>query len=310
MNNDVRSIQQGRKRSAPAVLEIHEAIRVEGEHELSRPVSALFLSALAAGLSMGFSFLAEAALSQALPSAQWTPLVSKLGYCVGFLIVILGRQQLFTENTLTPILALFTNPSKKCFGLLLRLWAVVLGANMLGALLFALFIAKTPVFAGPTTSAFTEIGMHLFEIGGTTTFLRGILGGWLVALMVWLLPFAETARPWIIIIITYLIGIGHLSHIVAGSVETFYVFCIGSVTLTELMGQFWLPALFGNVIGGVGFVATLHQAQVYFGQEAHGWRESEDTEEATSTSLRNPFVYCPESRDPWNISDHTQITEE
>src|SRR5680860_619988 len=90
---------------------IFEAIRREGEHELSRPFSALWWSGIAAGLAISTSVLCKGFLASILPHADWAEGVSNLGYTVGFLIVILGRMQLFTENTITPILPLFLAPT-------------------------------------------------------------------------------------------------------------------------------------------------------------------------------------------------------
>src|SRR4051794_17258541 len=94
------------ERSRPNAALIHETIRAEGESELERTWWALVLSGVAAGLSMGFSLITEGLIQARLPDAPWRELVSKSGYTIGFLIVVLGRQQLFTENTLTPILPL------------------------------------------------------------------------------------------------------------------------------------------------------------------------------------------------------------
>ncbi len=118
-----------KRRSAPGVAVIYEAIRQEAVAELSRPNRALLWSGLAAGLSVCFSFLAEALLQSGLPNVSWRPLISKFGYSVGFLIVILGRQQLFTENTLTPVLQLFQEKTLTILMNTIRLWAVVLVAN-------------------------------------------------------------------------------------------------------------------------------------------------------------------------------------
>src|SRR5215212_3515823 len=139
--------EEAERRSAPSGKIVYKAILKEGEEELARPSSALFWSGLAAGLSMGFSMIAEGLLHAHLPDAPWRPLVAKFGYSVGFLIVILGRQQLFTENTLTPVLPLLRKKTADCLRNVLRLWAVVLLANLLGALLFALVLAKTPTFS-------------------------------------------------------------------------------------------------------------------------------------------------------------------
>src|SRR5579863_122394 len=87
--------RQVQERVAIGAHVVHETIRREGEEELCRPASALAWSGLAAGLSMGFSLVAEGLLAAGLPRASWTPLVAKLGYSVGFLIVVLGRQQLY-----------------------------------------------------------------------------------------------------------------------------------------------------------------------------------------------------------------------
>ncbi len=96
--------KQVEERVAIGAHVVYETIRREGEEELARPAAALAWSGLAAGLSMGFSFVAEALIQNRLPERPWARLVSSLGYSVGFLIVVLGRQQLFTENTLTVIL--------------------------------------------------------------------------------------------------------------------------------------------------------------------------------------------------------------
>src|SRR5512141_611186 len=118
--------KQAAERSSLGVHIVHEAIRMEGEEELRRPSSALAWSAFAAGLSMGFSLVAEALLRAGLPDAPWRPLIAKLGYSVGFLVVILGRQQLFTENTLTVMLPLLERRSGRALLSVLRLWAIVL----------------------------------------------------------------------------------------------------------------------------------------------------------------------------------------
>ncbi|WAJ28360.1 formate/nitrite transporter family protein [Antarcticirhabdus aurantiaca] len=116
--------------SRPSAALIHETIRTEGERELERSGFALMVSGLAAGLSIGFSIVVPAALMVALPDTPWEHILTSLGYTVGFLIVVLGRQQLFTENTLMPVLPLLQGPSWRRLGLVLRLWAIVLASNI------------------------------------------------------------------------------------------------------------------------------------------------------------------------------------
>jgi formate/nitrite transporter FocA (FNT family) len=256
------------ERVSPHAGIVYEAIRREGADELKRPTSALFWSGTAAGLSIGFSFLGEAMLRAALPDAPWRPLVTKLGYSIGFIIVILGRQQLFTENTLTPILPLLTRWNFATARQVLRLWVAVLLANMIGAFIFAALLAWPPVVSPEVYAASGQIAREMLAPSIGEHFIRAIFAGWLIALVVWLLPFAETARVFVIIIVTYVIGIGHFDHVIAGSVTLFFAIANGA-SGAELL-HWWLPVLVGNVIGGVLLVAALNHAQVVAGGGTDG----------------------------------------
>ncbi len=250
-----------KEKSPPRTEVIYEAVREEGEDELKRSPSALAWDGLAAGLSMGFSMAAEGLLRAHLPDAEWRPAVSKLGYSVGFLIVVMGSQQLFTENTLTVVLPLLRSPTARNFARVLRLWAVVLAANLVGALAFALVAAYTDLFRPEVRAAFYQIGREAVEGGWATVFLRAVYAGWLIALMVWMLPAAETARPLIVIVMTYLVGFAGLVHIIAGSVEVMYLCLAGGAHAADFF-RWMLPTLVGNVVGGTTLVAALSHAQV------------------------------------------------
>jgi formate/nitrite transporter FocA (FNT family) len=259
-------LKQVEERLAIGANVVYETIRREGEDELQRPTAALAWSALAAGLSMGFSFIAEALLMAHLPDSPWRPLVSRAGYCIGFLIVILGRQQLFTENTLTVILPLLVRKDLATFMRVLRLWGVVLSANLAGTFLFALCISRIALFDAHTQECLLEIGRSHFGANFGTVLVRAIFAGWLIALMVWLLPGAESAKVSIIIILTYLVGIAGFNHIVAGSTTALFLVVTKSVSWEAYLIQFFIPTLLGNIIGGVSLVAALGHAQVVGGK--------------------------------------------
>ncbi len=248
--------------SRPNAALIHETIRAEGESELERASWALLLSGLAAGLSMGFSLVVEGEMHMALPDGPARTLLAPWGYTVGFLIVVLGRQQLFTENTLTPMLPLFHNRDWTTLGQVLRLWALVLVANIAGTWLFAVALAHAGIFERAAMGAFTEISRHTIDATFQATFFRAIFAGWLIALMVWLLPAAETSRPWIIMVITYVIGLANFAHVIAGSVECAFLVFTGDATLQDYVGRFFVPTLIGNLLGGVALVAVLNYGQV------------------------------------------------
>jgi formate/nitrite transporter FocA (FNT family) len=267
MADSQKEHQQAEQRSSPSGSVVYHAICKEGEDELSRTTSALGWSGLAAGLSMGFSMVAQGLLRAHLADTSWRPLVASLGYSVGFLIVILGRQQLFTENTLTVILPLLQKRDGQMVRNVARLWTTVLLANLLGALLFAFVVARTTAFDSDANDAFVRIAQEGLRAGFATTLLRGVFAGWLIALMVWLLPFAEAARVWVIIIITYVVGLAGLSHVVAGSVDEMYLAWRGSISWTDCFGSYVIPALIGNIIGGVSLVAAINHAQVVAGEK-------------------------------------------
>ncbi len=254
--------RQVERRTTISAIVVHEAVREEGERELRRPPTALAWSGLAAGLSMGFSLVAQGLIRAYIPAAPWRPLIDSFGYSVGFLIVVLGRQQLFTENTLTAILPLLAHPNIKTLLRVLRLWAIVFVANIVGAIAFAMLVAHTSLFEPMVKQAFSEIGQHAIRAGFGITLLQGIFAGWLIALMVWLLPAAETARVHVIIIITYVVGLGGFAHIIAGSVDVLYLVSAGTLSWGRYLGSFMAPTLIGNIIGGVSLVAALNYAQV------------------------------------------------
>jgi formate/nitrite transporter FocA (FNT family) len=255
---------EAHERSSPGGHIVYEAIRQEGQEELERSSSALAWSGLAAGLSMGFSFLGVGLFRAFLPDAQWTPMVASLGYSLGFLIVILGRQQLFTENTLTVILPLMQRRVRAGRNVL-RVWAIVLAANMIGALVFAFVLARTQTVEGHVFEALRAAARDAAPPSFAVSLLRGIFAGWLIALVVWLLPFAESARIWVIVILTYFVGLAHLSHVIVSTVDAGFLVFVGDSSWGEFFTISFVPALIGNIIGGVTLVAALNHAQTQSG---------------------------------------------
>ena len=243
----------------------YDVIRREGDKELERPLRGLWWAAVAGGLSMGFILLAEGLLRSHLPDAEWRPLITKLGYPVGFLIITLGSQQLFTENTVTPIIPLLISYTPKKMAKMLSLQATVLFGNILGALIFAMLIGWSHFLEPKTYEAFTEIGHEALRNTFLQTLLSGIFAGWLIALMVWMLPAASANQIATVSIMTYLVGLGGLAHIIVGSVEVFYLVVTAEAGIGTYFTRFFLPALIGNVLGGFIMVTWLNHAQVTSG---------------------------------------------
>lgn len=257
-----KELAKAEQRAALSAVVVHEAIRLEGEQELQRSSTALFWSGLAAGLSMGFSLVTEGLLRSRIPDVPWRPIITKLGYSVGFVLVVMGRQQLFTENTLTPILPLMLHKSRAMLRNVLRLWGLVLLANLIGAVAIAWVLGNSGVFRPEVRRAFEEIGREALSVSFGLALLRGIFAGWLIAFMVWLLPFSEAFRILVIVGITWLVGLAQLTHVIAGSIEVLYLAVTGVAPVARVVFGYIAPTLIGNIVGGVALVAALNHAQV------------------------------------------------
>ncbi|SEQ36201.1 Formate/nitrite transporter FocA, FNT family [Faunimonas pinastri] len=253
------AIEEAQSLSAVAVYEV---VRREGDEELSRPATSLWWSGVAAGLSISFSLLAQSLLETHLPDTGWRSLISSSGYCVGFLMVVLGRQQLFTENTITAILPLAKDFSASNLGRVGRLWSIVFLANMAGTLFAALFCTFTPVLQPEIYDGMLRISRVMMANDWWSMLIRGISAGFLIATMVWLIPSAEGAKFHTVTLITYLIALGGFTHIIAGSMEAFLLMLHGEIGILTVVGGFMLPVLLGNIIGGTALFAVLAHAQV------------------------------------------------
>ncbi len=263
----VKEKQEANKRVAVTALVVHEAIRRQGEEELARPASALAWSGLAGGLSMSFSLIAQGLIWSHLPEAAWRMLLVSFGYPIGYLIVIIGRQQLFTENTLTAVIPVLAKRNVETAVRTVRLWVIVLAANLAGAHLAAWTIGNTPMFPPEVRQAFAEIGRQAAAVTPAMALVKGIFAGWLIAMVVWMLASARGGVIAIIVILTYVVGLAQFTHVIAGSVDVLYLVMTGARAWSDWALLYFLPTLLGNILGGVSLVSLLNHAQVVAGRE-------------------------------------------
>ena len=257
-----QEIEDVEEMSSPRTPVIYEVVRRLGDEEMRRPVTSLWWSGLAAGLSISFSLLGQAIIESRLPDAAWRPLVSGFGYSVGFLMVVLGRQQLFTESTITVVLPVFADLSWSSVWRMSRLWAIVLAANLAGTLIAALFSTYTPVLSPDLMHGMLTISRGLLALGWWEMAFRGVASGFLIAAMVWMIPSAESAKFAVITLMTYLIAIGGFTHIIAGSMEAYLLVFAGDWQWWQMIVDFMLPVLIGNIVGGTALFALISYAQV------------------------------------------------
>jgi formate/nitrite transporter FocA (FNT family) len=242
--------------------QVHAALRLEGEEELDRSSAALFWSAVAGGATLGLSLLARGLLQHHSPDVEWRPLVASLGYAVGFIAVELGRQELYTGNTLTAALPCLHERRLRMLPNLARVWIVVLVGNLIGAALFAWAAAWTTAFDAPLRGTLDDMARHAVSHPGATLLAKAVFGGWLIALMIWLMPGAHHARVWVIALIAWVLAASQLTHVVTGSVEVLFGVFSGHIDVATYAGRYLPPVLIGNTIGGLVFVALLNHVQV------------------------------------------------
>lgn len=243
-------------------ISIYDEVSREGREELARPAFSLWWSGVAAGIAISLSVFCKAMFKANLPDTDWAVLVSSIGYTVGFVVVILARLQLFTENTITVILPLLKEKSATCLYAVMRLWGIVFAANMTGSLFAAALAIWIGLGPDAIISASLEISHHFVEKDPFQTLLLGIPAGFMIAALVWMLPQAKENMFWVIFFVTYFIGLGGFSHVVAGSTEAFLVLLAGEATASQAVLGAIVPAFVGNVIGGTGLFAILAYCQV------------------------------------------------
>ncbi|MEX6507791.1 formate/nitrite transporter family protein [Jiella sp. M17.18] len=244
-----------------AFEEIFARVLSTADDELDATNKYLFWSGLGAGGAIGLTFLARVVFTDAAHEAE-PGLLGNLLYPVGFLIIVLGRYQLFTENTLTPVVLVLTKIAS--LRNLLRLWTVVLVANLVGAIGVAALLGYFDVLSPERLKKALEISRHAYETGWGSLFSKGMIAGWIVAAMVWLVHGGRDTVSKILFVwvLMYFVGVGGFFHVITSSVEVFFLaFRAPDVAFLPLFPNFVLPVLLGNIVGGVTFVAVLNYAQ-------------------------------------------------
>ncbi|HET7413677.1 MAG TPA: formate/nitrite transporter family protein, partial [Pararhizobium sp.] len=202
-------------------------------------------------------------LHASLPQAPWSALVTRLGYSFGFLIVIMARLQLFTENTITAVLPICAYPTARNFLAVVRVWGFVVAGNLIGTLIFAAFIRFTSALTPEYLASFAAVSGRILEVDFAHATAGGVVSGFLIACLVWVAPIVLTAEFWMILIVTYIIALGDFSHVVVGSAEAWFLVLNGSASLGRVFGTYVSGAFIGNVIGGAGLFTLLAYTQVF-----------------------------------------------
>jgi formate/nitrite transporter FocA (FNT family) len=248
----------------PTAAEILQRVLSDAESEVGRPTSALAFSGLAAGLTMGFTGLGVAASFHAFGHGPWQDYAAYLIYPIGFVAVIVGRAQLYTENTLYPVALVLDR--RAYLRRTLLLWTVVFWSNIAGVLVFAALVTKTHALPHGVQDELAALGVQAVSHTFAYAFWSGIVGGWLIALVAWLVEGTDGGVSMIVVIwiLTFVVGVAGLAHCIASSAEIVSAVLAGRAALGDY--AVWLTgATIGNTVGGVVIVALLNYGQVMAG---------------------------------------------
>ncbi len=248
----------------PSAEEIYKQVARNAKEELKRSSVSLAISGFAGGIFMGLSALGVGIIVALLGSSPRAFVLSRMFYPLGFIVVILGRSQLFTENTLYPIALILAE--KKQLWNTLRLWAIVLPSNVFGAFAFAALISLTHALAPNIVYAIAQLGVGAVASPSSTVFWSGVMGGWIIATTAWLVSGSHsiTGSVMIIWILTFVVGLGSFAHCIATSGEILCAVLTGATPWWRYPR--WLgPAVGGNICGGVLMVTLLEYGQAIYG---------------------------------------------
>ncbi len=240
--------------------------------EIRRSDWGLFLAGLAGGLEIGFSpFLIAIMMTltrDELPHAVVELLVANV-YSVGYIFVIIGQSELFTEHSTLAMLPVLHGMAK--LSSLLRVWVLVYCANLVGGAFFAMLAATIgPELKIIEIEVLGDIAQGVVARSWGVIFLSAVLTGWLMGLVSWLVAAGRDTTSQIIVIwlVTAVIGLGHLHHIIVGSIEVMLAFFVGLPIDRGEVGRFLLWATVGNIVGGVVFVALIKYGHVIRKEDA------------------------------------------
>jgi formate/nitrite transporter FocA (FNT family) len=244
----------------PTAIQIYQQVSRNAKAELARSSTALAISGLVGGLTMGLTGLGVSTVKAALGHSPASALIPFLIYPLGFVAVILGRGQLFTENTLYPVALILAE--RRHVLATLRLWAIVFPSNIAGALLFALLCARTGALQPQILAALDGFGIAAVGVPAGHVFWSGVMGGWIIAMVAWLVSGSHSITGSVAVIwsLTFVVGLGHFAHCIATSGEILAAVLNHQLTAAAYL-RWLLPATAGNITGGVLLVTLLEYGQ-------------------------------------------------
>lgn len=265
--------------------EIYERVLIEADEEMGRPIRELFFSGVAAGFAITITVLLYASLTA---TTDGIPIVGALLYPIGFIYIILGNYQLYTENTLPPVALVLDRLAS--VPAMLGMWGTVLAGNLVGGTVGALLLAHSGVMSPEAAVTLTEIAAGGVETAWLDLFSKAVFAGLIVAGVVWVdFGVRSSTTRFLLVYMAFLcIPLGGLFHVVVASTEVMYLVFLGELGLLYGVVHFALPVLLGNTLGGVVLVTIINYYQT--SDDLHGISDQLSIPEwlFTNTTALNP----------------------
>lgn len=265
-----QSVEDAQHREADIGVESPEIIDVAtsiGQRRLHRVTLAHAVTALIGGLAVSFGAIAM----------SWTggPWLTTLGYerahllaavtfPIGFLILIMGKGELFTENFFVPVTGVVSGRGKVVD--LMLLWASTLFFNLVAAIFFAWLASRQDVIADHARTFLIALAEQKIGWSFGAAFFKAVFAGWLMTMMTWLLLATRGAGPRMVVMwsVGFLIVAGHFNHVVISASEIFIAIALhGPITVGQWFQHNFVPAFLGNLVGGLFFVTLLGYLQAH-----------------------------------------------
>jgi formate-nitrite transporter family protein len=246
--------------SAPEPEEIFENTRKEGERRLERPFFEVVSTALAAGFDIAAGVILLAVLSAQLTEhfgKHAAAVGGAFGFGIGFVFLIVGRGELFTENFLVPLAGLHGKP-RRMWLKLAELWTVSPVFNIIGGGVIAIIVTTHGVLPEGSGAALVDVSKAIHANGTLALFCSAVFAGALITAMTWFVEGQESmgVRVFVGWATGSMLALGHLNHVIVVTIELIFGIRYGAhIPWSFVVGNFFLAAA-GNMLGGIGLVTV------------------------------------------------------
>jgi formate-nitrite transporter family protein len=230
------------------------------------PLLEQVMTGFIAGVTIVFGLVASAVV-ETLVAPDLGPGVGRLAgaaaFGIGLVFLVVGRSELFSENFFDPVATTIERPDRHHWLGLLRLWPTILLLNLVGgAILVALLSVEGALPAG-SHETLVRVAEEVAAKGWGATFVRAVFAGALISLLSYLLAASDTVTDRILLsyMVGFVLALGPFDHVVVSALHLLFgALLSGTVGVAEI-GLHLVPAVAGNLVGGVVLVTLTHAAQ-------------------------------------------------